>query len=133
MALAAATAAGNILAYVFTIAMSRLLGVRDFGELGTLLGVWLIAQIPPLACQLAVARALAGGPDPIAAGGGAVGGGAAGAGAAAGGPAGGGLAGGGAGGSGAAGSGAVGNGQARGDAAGGGAAGGGPAAAGLLR
>ena len=63
MALAAATAAGNILAYVFTIAMSRLLGVRDFGELGTLLGVWLIAQIPPLACQLAVARALAGGPD----------------------------------------------------------------------
>ena len=42
LALALATAAGNILAYVFTIAMSRMLGVRDFGELGTLLGIWLI-------------------------------------------------------------------------------------------
>src|SRR5205814_7637563 len=60
VALAVATAAGNILAYVFTIAMSRLLGVRDFGELGTLLGIWLIAQIPAVACQLTAARALAG-------------------------------------------------------------------------
>ena len=62
VALAVATAAGNGLAYVFTIAMSRLLGAGDFGALGTLLGVWVIAQVPALAYQLTVARALAGGP-----------------------------------------------------------------------
>src|SRR5262249_29359115 len=64
-ALAVATAAGNVLAYVFTIAMSRLLGVRDFGELGTLLAVWLIAQIPTLACQLTAARAVAAADPPL--------------------------------------------------------------------
>src|SRR5262249_54659443 len=71
LALAMATVAANVLAYVFTIALSRLLGVRDFGELGTLLAVWLIAQIPAVACQLTAARAVAAGstpplPDPAA-------------------------------------------------------------------
>jgi O-antigen/teichoic acid export membrane protein len=61
LALALATGAGNVLAYVFTVAMSRLLGSNDFGELGTLLGVWLIAQIPAVACQLTAARELAAG------------------------------------------------------------------------
>jgi O-antigen/teichoic acid export membrane protein len=59
VALAVATAAGNGLAYVFTIAMSRLLGAVDFGALGTLLGVWLIAQVPATALQLTVARSVA--------------------------------------------------------------------------
>jgi O-antigen/teichoic acid export membrane protein len=61
LAFALATAAGNGLAYVFTIAMSRLLGAGDFGALGTLLGVWLIAQVPAVAYQLTAARAVAAG------------------------------------------------------------------------
>jgi O-antigen/teichoic acid export membrane protein len=57
-----ATAAGNGLAYIFTITMSRLLGADGFGALGTLLGVWVIAQVPAVAWQLTVARAVAAGP-----------------------------------------------------------------------
>jgi O-antigen/teichoic acid export membrane protein len=64
LVLAVATAAGNGLAYVFTIAMSRLLGAGEFGALGTLLGVWVIAQVPALAWQLTVARATASGSAP---------------------------------------------------------------------
>src|SRR5262249_35809318 len=61
LAFGVASAAANVLAYVFTIAMSRLLGVRDFGEMGTQLAVWLIAQIPTRACQLTAAKAVAAG------------------------------------------------------------------------
>jgi len=59
--LAFASAAANLLNYVFAAVLSRALGPGQFGALAALLALGLIGSIPAVALQLAVARDVAGG------------------------------------------------------------------------
>lgn len=54
-----ATAAVNVLGFVLTIALGRLLTTGDFGAAVALLGVAIVGQVPALALQAVVARHVA--------------------------------------------------------------------------
>ena len=56
LALAVATAVGHALSYAFSLVMSRALGPADFGALGALLGIAVVASVPATALQTQVAR-----------------------------------------------------------------------------
>jgi O-antigen/teichoic acid export membrane protein len=56
---AIATAAVNVLGFVLTIALGRLLTTGDFGAAVALLGVAIVGQVPALALQAVVARHVA--------------------------------------------------------------------------
>lgn len=55
--LAAATMAANLVAVVFTVTFTRLLGASDYGSLAALLNLSVILFVPGSALQVAVARA----------------------------------------------------------------------------
>ncbi len=55
--LAAATMAANLIAVVFTVTFTRLLGASDYGSLAALLNLSVILFVPGSALQVAVARA----------------------------------------------------------------------------
>ena len=65
---APASLVANVLGYVYNLALSRQLGPSDYGELGALLGLSLIALVPALAVQPVVARAVALSPKHLVAG-----------------------------------------------------------------
>jgi O-antigen/teichoic acid export membrane protein len=54
--LGVATALGHALSYAFSLVLSRALGPADFGALGALLGVAVVATVPATALQTQVAR-----------------------------------------------------------------------------
>ena len=56
LALGVATAIGHALSYAFSLVLSRALGPADFGALGALLGVAIMASVPATALQTQVAR-----------------------------------------------------------------------------
>ena len=56
MSLGLATALGHALSYAFSLIMSRALGPADFGALGALLGLAVVATVPATALQTQVAR-----------------------------------------------------------------------------
>src|SRR6266567_73947 len=51
--------AGNALSYGFSFALSHRLGAADYGQIGTLLALFLIASIPATALQAVTARRIA--------------------------------------------------------------------------
>src|SRR5579863_6590364 len=51
--------AGNALSYGFSFALSHRLGPADYGQIGTLLALFLIASIPATALQAVTARRIA--------------------------------------------------------------------------
>ena len=57
--LAAGMMAGNALSYGFSFALSHQLGPVDYGQIGTLLALFLIASIPATALQAVTARRIA--------------------------------------------------------------------------
>ena len=59
MALGLATIVGHGLSYAFSLVLSRALGPADFGALGALLGVGIVASVPATALQTQVARTAA--------------------------------------------------------------------------
>ena len=56
VALGVATALGHALSYGFSLVLSRALGPADFGALGALLGLSVVAAVPASALQTQVAR-----------------------------------------------------------------------------
>ena len=56
LALGVATAVGHALSYAFSLVLSRALGPADFGALGALLGIAVVASVPATALQTQVAR-----------------------------------------------------------------------------
>lgn len=54
--LAVATTVGHALSYAFSLVLSRALGPADFGALGALLAVGIVASVPATALQTQVAR-----------------------------------------------------------------------------
>lgn len=56
LALGVATAIGHGLSYAFSLVLSRALGPADFGALGALLGIGVVAAVPSTALQTQVAR-----------------------------------------------------------------------------
>jgi O-antigen/teichoic acid export membrane protein len=56
--LAITTGAGNVLAYVTTVVLSRALGPAAYGAVAALVGLALIASVPALALQLVAARSV---------------------------------------------------------------------------
>lgn len=56
LALGVATAIGHALSYAFSLVLSRALGPADFGALGALLGIGVVAAVPSTALQTQVAR-----------------------------------------------------------------------------
>jgi O-antigen/teichoic acid export membrane protein len=54
--LGVATTVGHALSYAFSLVLSRALGPADFGALGALLGIGLVASVPATALQTQVAR-----------------------------------------------------------------------------
>lgn len=54
--LGVATAVGHAFSYAFSLVMSRALGPADFGALGALLGLAVVATVPATALQTEVAR-----------------------------------------------------------------------------
>jgi O-antigen/teichoic acid export membrane protein len=56
LALGVATAIGHALSYAFSLVLSRALGPADFGALGALLGIAVVASVPATALQTQVAR-----------------------------------------------------------------------------
>lgn len=57
--LAVGMLAGNALSYGFSFALSHHLGAADYGQIGTLLALFLIASIPATALQAVTARRIA--------------------------------------------------------------------------
>ena len=57
--LAVGMLAGNALSYGFSFALSHQLGSADYGQIGTLLALFLIASIPATALQAVTARRIA--------------------------------------------------------------------------
>jgi hypothetical protein len=57
--LAVGMMAGNALSYGFSFALSHRLGAADYGQIGTLLALFLIATIPATALQAVTARRIA--------------------------------------------------------------------------
>ena len=57
--LAVGMMAGNALSYGFSFALSHQLGAADYGQIGTLLALFLIATIPATALQAVTARRIA--------------------------------------------------------------------------
>lgn len=57
--LAIATTVGNALSYAYSLVMSRALGPADYGALGALIGIAVIASVPAIALQTQVARVTA--------------------------------------------------------------------------
>jgi O-antigen/teichoic acid export membrane protein len=55
-ALGIATTVGHALSYAFSLVLSRALGPADFGALGALLGIAVVASVPATALQTQVAR-----------------------------------------------------------------------------
>lgn len=60
-ALAAATLLSGLVGYVFVLIVTRALGPREYGVLGSLLGVALLASVTATALQLELTRAVASG------------------------------------------------------------------------
>ncbi len=58
-ALFAGTLAGNALAYLFFLILSRVLSAPDLGAIGALVNVFTVTMVPGLGLQLAAARAVA--------------------------------------------------------------------------
>lgn len=56
LTLGIATAVGHALSYAFSVVLSRALGPADFGALGALLGLAVVATVPATALQTQVAR-----------------------------------------------------------------------------
>lgn len=56
LVLGVATAVGHGLSYAFSLVLSRALGPADFGALGALLGIGVVAAVPSTALQTQVAR-----------------------------------------------------------------------------
>ena len=54
--LGVATTVGHALSYAFSLVLSRALGPADFGALGALLGIAIVASVPAAALQSQVAR-----------------------------------------------------------------------------
>lgn len=59
VALGVATAVGHALSYAFSVVLSRALGPADFGALGALLGIAVVAGVPAAGLQTQVARVAA--------------------------------------------------------------------------
>ena len=56
--MAVGSTGANLLGYVFNAVMARALDLADFGELGSLLAVTVVATVPGTALQAVIARRL---------------------------------------------------------------------------